>query len=110
MTPPTVATDAAPAAAEGSRFGLGAAIALIMGSIIGVGVFNLPTQDREDDRQHGDGRVPHEAGALTLLAVDPAPLQLCRRGEEVGDRRGDARHQDECGEGVRAARPRRRAR
>jgi APA family basic amino acid/polyamine antiporter len=44
MTPPTVASDAAPAAAEESnRFGLGAAIALIMGSIIGVGVFNLPT-------------------------------------------------------------------
>ena len=43
MTPPTVATDAAPAAAEESRFGLGAAIALIMGSIIGVGIFNLPT-------------------------------------------------------------------
>jgi APA family basic amino acid/polyamine antiporter len=34
---------ASPAAAEESRFGLPAAIALIMGSIIGVGVFNLPT-------------------------------------------------------------------
>jgi APA family basic amino acid/polyamine antiporter len=28
---------------SGSRFGLGTAIALIMGSIIGVGIFNLPT-------------------------------------------------------------------
>ena len=34
----TPAAEAAP-----SRFGLGTAIALIMGSIIGVGVFNLPT-------------------------------------------------------------------
>ena len=44
MTPPAVTSDAAPAATEESnRFGLGAAIALIMGSIIRVGVFNLPT-------------------------------------------------------------------
>ena len=35
-----VAPEAAPAAV---RFGLGTAVALIMGSIIGVGVFNLPT-------------------------------------------------------------------
>jgi APA family basic amino acid/polyamine antiporter len=35
--PPGTGTDAAP------RFGLNTAIALIMGSIIGVGVFNLPT-------------------------------------------------------------------
>jgi basic amino acid/polyamine antiporter, APA family len=36
-----VAPAAAPAAA--AQFGLGTAVALIMGSIIGVGVFNLPT-------------------------------------------------------------------
>jgi APA family basic amino acid/polyamine antiporter len=40
-----VAASAPPAAAENSsgQFGLPAAIALIMGSIIGVGIFNLPT-------------------------------------------------------------------
>ncbi|TMC02167.1 MAG: amino acid permease [Chloroflexi bacterium] len=38
-TSPAATTSAAPA----SRFGLTTAIALIMGSIIGVGVFNLPT-------------------------------------------------------------------
>ena len=37
----TVPVETAPA--EASRFGLGTAIALIMGSIIGVGVFNLPS-------------------------------------------------------------------
>jgi APA family basic amino acid/polyamine antiporter len=42
---PADATVAVPAAkaAPASQFGLGTAIALIMGSIIGVGVFNLPT-------------------------------------------------------------------
>jgi APA family basic amino acid/polyamine antiporter len=35
--------DAAPAETEAKGFGLPAAIALIMGSIIGVGIFNLPT-------------------------------------------------------------------
>jgi APA family basic amino acid/polyamine antiporter len=37
------AIPAEPVKAESSQFGLPAAIALIMGSIIGVGVFNLPT-------------------------------------------------------------------
>ena len=43
---PGQAASAAAAPSEqaaASQFGLGTAIALIMGSIIGVGVFNLPT-------------------------------------------------------------------
>src|SRR6516225_9776251 len=46
MTEQAVAPAAVPAVeakAESSQFGLPAAIALIMGSIIGVGIFNLPT-------------------------------------------------------------------
>src|SRR5215831_14325898 len=41
--PPQVAGDAAGMATTGGGFGLPVAIALIMGSIIGVGIFNLPT-------------------------------------------------------------------
>jgi hypothetical protein len=46
--PPPGAVVAAPAgdgagAAAGGGFGLPVAVALIMGSIIGVGIFNLPT-------------------------------------------------------------------
>jgi APA family basic amino acid/polyamine antiporter len=41
QSPPTAAADGA--VTEGSGFGLPVAIALIVGSIIGVGIFNLPT-------------------------------------------------------------------
>jgi APA family basic amino acid/polyamine antiporter len=41
--PPALADGSSAEAASSARFGLPAAIALIMGSIIGVGVFNLPT-------------------------------------------------------------------
>jgi len=40
---PAPAQPAATAGESSAQFGLGAAIALIMGSIIGVGIFNLPT-------------------------------------------------------------------
>jgi APA family basic amino acid/polyamine antiporter len=44
MSAASPATDATvPSAETGPKFGLGTAIALIMGSIIGVGIFNLPT-------------------------------------------------------------------
>src|SRR6516165_5809693 len=36
-------SSAATSPESGARFGLGTAVALIMGSIIGVGIFNLPT-------------------------------------------------------------------
>src|SRR6516165_2898651 len=39
----TPASQPAQLPASGPRFGLGTAVALIMGSIIGVGIFNLPT-------------------------------------------------------------------
>src|SRR4029453_8351363 len=42
-TSPGGPTSGAVAAGAGARFGLTQAIALIMGSIIGVGIFNLPT-------------------------------------------------------------------
>jgi APA family basic amino acid/polyamine antiporter len=42
-TPPGSPGTPAPAADQGARFGPTQAIALIMGSIIGVGIFNLPT-------------------------------------------------------------------
>src|SRR5215472_6672174 len=41
--PPQVAVDETGRATAGGGFGLPVAIALIMGSIIGVGIFNLPT-------------------------------------------------------------------
>jgi APA family basic amino acid/polyamine antiporter len=42
-TPP-LTTESSPAVTDsGPRFGIGTAVALIMGSIIGVGIFNLPT-------------------------------------------------------------------
>jgi len=41
--PPQVADDRAGTATTGGGFGLPVAVALIMGSIIGVGIFNLPT-------------------------------------------------------------------
>ena len=43
LTQPTGDGAAGAAATGGSGFGLPVAIALIMGSIIGVGIFNLPT-------------------------------------------------------------------
>jgi len=43
VAPPQPAGEAAQAAPAGGGFGLPVAVALIMGSIIGVGIFNLPT-------------------------------------------------------------------
>jgi len=43
VAPPQATGDGAAAATAGGGFGLPVAIALIMGSIIGVGIFNLPT-------------------------------------------------------------------
>jgi len=71
-----VQTNGAPTAPPASQFGITQAIALIMGSIIGVGIFNLPTS------LAGYGPITLVSMGLTTIgALALAVLfgALCRR-------------------------------
>ena len=57
------------AAAAGGGFGLPAAMALIVGSIIGVGIFNLPTSLAALRADHPGLDGAHHVGALALALL-----------------------------------------